>query len=87
MNERERLLRRIAEVGFAMFELHLFLDTHPYDRAALQMFDSYQREEEALRLEFNSKYGPLNTMDVSQSNMWQWVKDPWPWDYSFEEGL
>ena len=87
MSEREKLLRKLSQVDFAMFELHLFLDTHPHDQAALNMHNRYMKESAALHMEYTSKYGPLNTKDVNKSNMWQWIKDPWPWDYSREEGL
>lgn len=87
MNEQEMLLRKIAQTGFILFELHLFLNTHPYDQQALDMFRKYSKIAEDLHNEYVRKYGPLSNRDVSEKNMWQWIKDPWPWDYSPEEGL
>lgn len=79
MNDRERLMKRIAAIDFAIVELHLFLDTHPYDAEIKQKFDDYTMKSDALRAEYEEKYGPIqpNTMDT---NRWAWISGPWPWD-------
>lgn len=84
MNERERLLRKIAEYDFAIVDLHLFMDSHPNDTAAAAKLDEYKMKSKALRSEFEEKFGPLmsNQMDA---NRWAWISNPWPWD-GIEEG-
>ncbi len=78
-NERDRLLRQIAAVDFAMIELHLFMDSHPNDREAGRKLDEYEKKSTALRKEFEEKYGPLTSMQ-KEGNRWAWICDPWPWD-------
>ena len=34
MNEREKLLKRIAAEDFAVIELHMFMDSHPNNKEA-----------------------------------------------------
>ena len=43
MNEQERLLRKIRSHQFAMWELHIFLDTHPNDCKAAQKLEGYRK--------------------------------------------
>ncbi len=77
MNERQKLLQRISTSQFAAWELHLYLDTHPCDSSANEMFRRYTEEAAMLKKEYERKYGPLN---VSASNEADWLKDPWPWE-------
>jgi spore coat protein JB len=77
MNDRKRLLNRISATQFAAWELHMYLDTHPCDRTANEMFRKYTDEAKMLRREYESKYGPLT---ISASNEADWLNDPWPWE-------
>lgn len=78
MTERERLLRRLSSVQFAAHELHMYLDTHPDDRAAGAALNEYEQQAAALRDEFEKKFGPLTP--GSDGNRWAWIADPWPWN-------
>ena len=64
MNDRKRLLNRISATQFAAWELHMYLDTHPCDRTANEMFRKYTDEAKMLRREYESKYGPLTISAV-----------------------
>lgn len=81
------LLRRLSSIDFSMWELHIYLDTHPNDTEALALLEKYNLKRTALVEEYENKYGPLNTREVTPSNSWRWIANPWPWDYSEEEGL
>lgn len=77
MNERQKLLQRISTAQFAAWELHLYLDTHPCDSSANEMFRRYTEEAAMLKKEYERRYGPLS---VSASNEADWLMDPWPWE-------
>lgn len=77
MNDRKKLLMRISSTQFAAWELHMYLDTHPCDRTANEMFRKYTDEAKMLKAEFERKYGPLT---ITGSNEADWLKDPWPWE-------
>lgn len=87
MNEKEKLLLKISQYDFAMWELHLYLDSHPTDKTAMAMMEANKAKRAALVAEYISKYGPLDTKDVTKDNKWLWIADPWPWEYSSERGL
>ncbi len=79
MSEREMMLRRLSSIQFAMFELHLFLDTHPGDREAAKKYEDLMAQADALKAEYEAKYGPLSHSNASTCK-WAWIKDPWPWE-------
>lgn len=77
MNEQQRLLRKLQTTQFAAWELHLYLDTHPCDTSANEMFRKYTNEAMLLKKEYENKYGPLT---ASASNEADWLESPWPWE-------
>lgn len=83
MTEREMLLKKIATYKFAMTDIQLFLDTHPFDKSMMNKLSEYKKELVPLVKEYEMKYGPLKK-SVNSSNTWLWVKNPWPWDIGEE---
>ena len=79
MDRRQSLWQMTAE-QFAAFDVQLYLDTHPYDRNALRLFDSYQKNYQRNRKEFEAKYGPVSADTAALHDSWRWVNDPWPWE-------
>ena len=83
-NTNEKAVTPLSELqalGFAVQELALYLDTHRDDMEALALYRSYQKMLERCRDEFQKKYGPLNHMRPSDSEGYEWLDDPWPWEY------
>ena len=83
MNERSMLLRNLSAVAFSMYDIHLFLNTHPYDANALALFTQLKQKYLVLAADFERRYGPLTAMNGISDGRWKWVSDPWPWEYSF----
>ena len=82
MNEKQLLLRKIKKYDFSLRELDLYLDTHPNCRRALALFENYkQLRQEAVR-EYTSKFGPITPEQNNNSQHWDWISDPWPWERS-----
>ena len=82
MNKREKLLRSISAVQFALWELHLYLNTHPADMEALSLHEQYEMKLAKLRAEYEEKYGPLTPM---RGEGIDWLKNPWPWEIEGDE--
>lgn len=74
---REKMLMRLSAAQFAMWEMHVYLDTHSADKEAQALYLKYQKRFEALQAEFEEKFGPIRLGD---NNSDEWLKDPWPWD-------
>lgn len=84
VNQKEKNVTPLTELqalGFAVQELALYLDTHRDDTEALELYRSYQKLFERCREEYNKKHGPLNHMNISDSECYDWLDDPWPWEY------
>ncbi len=77
--ENEVLLYKIMEVEFAVNDLNLYLDLHPEDMSMYETFKMYVKECIRLKDEYAKKYGPL-TLDQTNANTYEWMKNPWPWD-------
>jgi spore coat protein JB len=73
------LLKQIQQYCFAIKELELYLDTHPYCKKALNLFHSYvEKKEKAVEI-YNQKFGPLQS-NQSSKEKWDWIDEPWPWE-------
>lgn len=82
MNEKQRLcLKRIRICDFVLYELALFLDTHPDCCEALELFHKYYEMRTNAVEEYTRQFGPLVMNDAhNNTQKWCWLKGPWPWE-------
>lgn len=80
---REELLKRLSAADFYAIDLHLYLNTHPEDRDAINKYNAVVTEAQELRREFENTFGMLNAHTSKSKCPWQWIEDPWPWQYQF----
>lgn len=79
--ERERLLLEIQMYSFAMWDLNLYLNTHPTDRNVIRMFDQYRNSYKKAKENYESRFGALHVDCVNANNgVWEWNSSPWPWE-------
>jgi len=84
VNQKEKNITPMTELqalNFAIQELALYLDTHREDKEALELYRNYQQMYDRCREEFGKKHGPLNHLRTSDSVCYDWLDDPWPWEY------
>lgn len=79
MSKREILLRKISSYAFAIYELKLYLDTHPNCRKTIAKIEEYEAKLAPLRQEYVNEYGPLFSNE-NKKDYWTWVNAPWPWE-------
>lgn len=81
-NQRKALLDKIRAYEFAALELNLFLNSHPNNKRALSDFNNLDRTIKVLKSEYERLYGPLINFGFGCSGYpWQWINEPWPWEY------
>lgn len=94
MPDRHSMLRQISEVSFVINDLTLFLDTHPTDKGALDLFDKYSKERKMLLNDYEQQFEPLTTDFVqtetehtnkdfchyADKRHFTWVDGPTPWE-------
>ena len=59
MTEQERLFRRISAFRFSMWELHMFLDTHPNNCDAAKKLEEYRLKTDELTKKYEAEFGQL----------------------------
>lgn len=80
MSNEMQMLKEISMLDFVIVELMLYLDTHPYDRSAMEHFNHYNRIKNRMERDFAIKFYPL-TKDMADSDKeWRWGKAPLPWE-------
>lgn len=75
-------LKEIMAADFAVWELSLFLDTHPEERKALEDHNKFVRISYQLKSEFESNYGPLR-LDCISPFPYKYINSPWPWEIEY----
>ena len=66
--------------AFAAWELRLYLDTHPNDEEALELFRKLCKEAE------EPNYATTFLKDECCTSGWGWVKNAWPWEFDCRSG-
>ena len=84
INQKEKPrtpMNELQALGFAIQELALYLDTHREDEEALGVYRDYQKMYNHCREEYLKSGGPLNHSQENASIQYEWLNDPWPWEY------
>ncbi|AEE92008.1 Protein CotJB [Tepidanaerobacter acetatoxydans Re1] len=76
------LLKEIMAVDFVLYELGLFLDTHPNEKRALEDHNSFTKKSYQLKTVYEEKYGPLHINSIS-GFPYQYINEPWPWEIQY----
>ncbi len=77
MDNRAKMLRRLSAAQFAVWELHMYLNTHPNDKKALEMYKKHLEHFKELKSEFEECFGPITIRSGTGA---EWLQDPWPWE-------
>ena len=82
--DRQQLLEEIGKISFVVVELNLYLDTHPYDKKAMESFKQFKELKEQLTKEYCEKYGPLTLECAADDSCeWKWALQNWPWERGY----
>lgn len=91
---RGDLLKEINEASFAIVDLTLYLDTHPTDKEAMNLFVTCKDRRKKALQDYETQFEPLiidcinpgknnqtDTMtNYSGQDHWTWSDGPLPWD-------
>lgn len=84
VNQKEKNITPLSELQalhFAIQELALYLDTHRNDGDALELYRQYQQMYEHCLEEYKRSCRSMNHMRQSGAKGYDWLDDPWPWEY------
>lgn len=70
---------------FVLQELALYLDTHPDDAEAFALFKQYTAMEKSAKEAYENANGPIKRSSAAKGECWDWLQDPWPWNFEHNE--
>ena len=77
MNE-SGLKYRFMAIRFSIWDLHLYLDTHPDDASAKALLEKYYAQHDELKRAYEEQFGPIEPGADGVGDAW--LKAPWPWN-------
>ena len=80
MREQELLLRSLQQCDFMLYELQLYLDTHPNCKRAMEQYRKHLEMKQKAEKMYVGKYGPIRPSQSNTTERWNWVDAPWPWE-------
>lgn len=78
--ERQNLLKQLQSYHFAAYDMLLFLDTHPTDKKAFELFKDLVKKYMELRKQYEQNFGPLAAFGSADFSTFNWLDSPWPWE-------
>lgn len=75
-------LGELQALEFVLVELGLYLDTHKDDTEAFALFKKYAAMEKEARERYEDAHGPIMRTAMMRSETFNWLNDPWPWNYT-----
>ncbi|MBQ7125349.1 MAG: spore coat protein CotJB [Clostridia bacterium] len=73
------MFETIRAYSFVMDDLRLYLDTHPRNKQALNMFLDTMKKRNELLVEYTNIYGPIDSYYINSDGTWSWINEPMPW--------
>ena len=69
----------IQAYAFAAYDMLLYLDTHPEDKKAFEMYKDLVKKWKESKTKYEMQSGPLWAFSDS-GDSFDWYKSPWPWE-------
>ena len=77
---------QMQALAFAVQELALYLDTHREDREALELYQQYQQRYADCLAQNEGVLPPMNHQMPTDGDSYDWLDDPWPWEFAANKG-
>ena len=74
-------LGEVMALCFVSHELRLYLDTHPDDAEAFAALKEMLALTAEAKQRYTARFGPLTPEDLAESERFDWLDTPWPWQY------
>ena len=81
--DRQNILKQITIMDFMATDLHLYLNTHPNDTEAMEMYNDTVAKAAQTRKEYEERFGPLVAFRSPDTAKRRWNDCPWPWQADF----
>lgn len=79
-NDKQRALLEVDKYYFALHEMRMYLDSHPDDAEALQLFNQYRSAYVKAKDAYEANFGALDIeSDTLEKAPFHWAVTPFPW--------
>lgn len=86
--DREEVLKVLTALDFMAVDMGLYLDTHPDDKSAIEIYNEILKEADSARSIYEENFGPLcSYRSMSNEDQFKWIDNPWPWQDCFNYNL
>jgi spore coat protein JB len=83
LTDQQRLLKTIQQYDFTLYELNLYLDTHPHCQKGLTSYRKYLKLKQDAVAEYTKRYAPITAEDLlPDATHWDWASSSFPWERS-----
>lgn len=72
------LMKAIMEADFMATDLKLYLDIHPDDERALELYRDAVRQYKACKATFEDTFYPLTATSAGRNGTWDWLDGTFP---------
>ena len=79
-NDKFNLLKQLQSYNFAAYDMLLYLDTHPDDKKAFNMFKSLVNKTKSIKADYEKQFGALSAYSSATFDSFEWLNSPWPWE-------
>lgn len=80
ISEKQKLLRKLLAVRFALIDCTLYLDSHPTCAEGLRYYRQKRAEADKLTQEYEETYGALTAASSRADDKWEWSTTAFPWE-------
>ena len=72
------LMKAIMEADFMATDLKLYLDIHPDDTRALELYRDAVRQYKACKATFEDTFYPITATSAGRDGTWDWIDGTFP---------
>lgn len=76
------MIVEIMKYQFAVYDIALYLDTHPNDMRAKMVHKEYAKILHDMIIEFEEVHGPISLLS-HHGDYSKYVNEPWPWEIRY----
>ncbi len=80
VHERQKLMAMLRKYDFVLYELQLYLDTHPSCPHALRKWQEVSALRQKTASAYIRQFGPIQPRQTDGNAPWGWIEGPWPWE-------
>ena len=80
MNERSELLQKLQQYDFMLYDLQLYLNSHPSCPEGRAKYCKYRELRDEAAREYANACGPFRAEQADTDSVWNWIDNPWPWE-------